>query len=63
MLFFFIYKTLKQRNKTPIECSRERCECVLPGRGHFFRHYERINFATKQLKPVVKANARTKMAM
>ena len=43
---------LKQINKTPIECSRERRECVLPARVHFFRHYERINFATKQLKLV-----------
>ena len=58
--FFFIYKTLKQINKTPIECSRERCECVLPGRGHIFRHYERINFATKQLKLVKKPNLEQK---
>ena len=63
MLFFFIYKTLKQINKTPIQCSRERRECVLPGRGNFFRHYERINFATKHLKLVKKPNVRTKMAM
>ena len=63
MLFFFIYKTLKQLNKTPIDCLRERRECLLPSRGHFFRHYERINFATKQLKLVKKPNARTKMAM
>ena len=54
MLFFFIYKTLKQINETPTECSREYCECVLPGTGHFSRHYERINFTTKQLKPVKK---------
>ena len=58
--FFFIYKTLKQINKTPIECSRERCECVLPGRGHIFRHYERINFAKKQLKLVKKPNLEQK---
>ena len=45
---FFIYKTLKQINKIPIEYR----ECVLPGKGHIFRHYERINFATKQLKLV-----------
>ena len=50
LFFFFIYKMLKQINKTPIECSRERRECVLPGRGHIFRHYERINFEKKQLK-------------
>ena len=48
--FFFFYKTLKQINKTSMQCSREHRECVLPGRGHFFRHYERINFATKQIK-------------
>ena len=63
MLFFFIYKTLKQIHKTPIHCSRERREYVLPGRGDFFRHYERINFATKQLKLVRKPSFRTKMAM
>ena len=51
MLFFlFIYKTLKQINKTLIKCSRKRCERVLPGREHFFGHYEWINFGTKQLK-------------
>ena len=49
LLFFFISKTLKQINKTPAECSRERRECVLAWTGHFFLHYERINFATKQL--------------
>ena len=32
---FIIYKTLKEINKTPIECSRKRRECILPGRGHF----------------------------
>ena len=51
VLIFFIYKTLKQINKAPIECSRE---CVLLGRGRFFRHYERTNFATKQLRLVKK---------
>ena len=50
MLFFFISKTLKQINKTPVECSRECRECVLPWRVYFFLHYKRINFATKQLK-------------
>ena len=62
MLFIFIYKTFKQINKIPIECSRKRRENVLPGRGHFFRHYEQINFTTKQLKLVKNPNARTKMA-
>ena len=47
MLFFHLQDA--QTDKTPIECSHKRRECVLPGRGHFFRHYERINFATKQL--------------
>ena len=50
----FHIKTLKEINKTPLECSCERRECVLPWRGHFFLHYERINFATKQLKLVRK---------
>ena len=31
MLSFFIYKTFKQINKTPIESSRERRECVYQG--------------------------------
>ena len=63
LFFFFISKTLKQISKTPVECSRERRECVLPWRGHFFMHYERINFVIKQLKLVKNPNARTKMAM
>ena len=54
LFFFFISKTLKQINKTPGECSRERRECVLAWTGHFFLHYERISFATKQLNLVKK---------
>ena len=52
--FFVVYKTLKQVNNKPIECWGESRECVLPGAGHFSRHYERIKFATKQLKLVKK---------
>ena len=51
---------LKQINKTPIESSRERRECVSPGRGNIFRHYERINVATKQLKLVKKPQSSNK---
>ena len=47
-------KTLKQINKTPIECSRERFEHGLQGRGHFFRHNERINFYDKAAKSILK---------
>ena len=54
LFFFFICKTLKQINNKPIESSRERRECILPGAEHFFSHYERINSATKQLKLVKK---------
>ena len=52
VFFSFIYKMLKQINKTLIECSCECCECVLPGRGHIFCRYDRINFVTKQLKHI-----------
>ena len=51
---FVVYKTLKQVNNKPIECLLESRECVLPEAGHFFRHYEQINFAKKQLKLVKK---------
>ena len=47
ILFFHLQDA--QTDKTPIECSRERRDCVLLGRRHFSRHYERINCATKQL--------------
>ena len=47
ILFFHLQDA--QTDKTPIECSREHRECVLPAGEHFFHHYERINCATKQL--------------
>ena len=34
-LFFFIYKTLKQINKTPIECSHERPNAFYQGEDIF----------------------------
>ena len=53
LFFFFIYKTLKQINKTLIKCSRKRRERVWPGREHFFGHYEWINFGTKHRQCIV----------
>ena len=42
-------------DKTPIECSRERCERVLQRRGHFYRYYEQISFCDKAAKSSLKS--------